>query len=143
MELDYFYLYLCDYLREHSFEPAEISSRMVKDNAKRASQVFADFRKAGASLDSANEEALKELTAGIGLSRAEMAADILEEEFSDRIHISMPEVLEFWTSVLADNDSIWESFHKEGELGLNEELVEERKGILYVRIDQFLSTYGL
>lgn len=143
MELDYFTLYLRDYLRDHRFEPSEISSQLVKDNAERAAQSFSDQRKAGASLDGATEVALQDLFVGIGLSKVEKASEMLEEEFSDRIHIKMPEVLDFWTQVLADDDSIWDSFHKKGELGLNEELVEEGKGMLYDRIDQFFKTYGL
>ncbi len=143
MELDYFSLYLRNYLRDHGFEPAEISSQMVKDNADRAAQTFEDYRKSGASLDGATEAALKDLFIGIGISRAEKAADILEEEFSDRIHITESVVLDFWTQELANDELIWKDFSKEGELGLNQELVEEGNGTLHGRIDQFLTTHGL
>ncbi len=143
MELDYYTLYLRDYLRDHRFEPVEISSQIVKINADRAAQTFEDYRKSGATLDGATEAALQDLFLGIGLSRVEKAEDILEEEFSDRIHIAEPAVLDFWTQELANNGLLWEDFYKEGELGLNQELVEEGEVILLDRIDQFLTNYGL
>lgn len=143
MELDYYTLYLRDYLRDHRFDPVEISSQLVKNNADTAAQTFEDYRKSGASVDGATEAALQDLFVGVGLSRIETAEDILEEEFSDRIHISEPLVLDFWTQELANDDRLWEDFEKEGELGLNQELVEEGMGTLLNRIDQFLTTHGL
>ncbi|MDE7432794.1 MAG: DUF1896 domain-containing protein [Lachnospiraceae bacterium] len=143
MELNYFSLYLRDYLRDHRFEPTEISSQLVKDNADRAAQTFEDYRKSGASLDGATDIALQDLFIGIGLSRAEKAADILEEEFSDRIIITEPTVFDFWTQELVSDESIWEDFYKEGELGLNQELIDEGNETLHDRIDQFLTNHGL
>lgn len=143
MELNYFTLYLRNYLRDHSFPHEDLEADIVKNNADTASDTYDTERKAGNTITGARELAFQDLFVGIGLSRMEASADILEEEFSDRIHILEPMVVDFWSQKLSEDDSIWESFHQDGELGLNQELVEEGKGILITRIDQFLTTHGV
>ena len=144
MELNYFALYLRNYLRDHSFSNEDLEADIVNYNADNATQTFVNERKAGNSVHGATEVALENLFIGIGLSRIETAADILEEHFNDRIHIYEPMVVDFWSNKLAEDDSIWESLSKEGELGLNNKLVEEgKKGILLNRIDQFLTNHGV
>lgn len=144
MELDYFTLNLRNYLRDHGFSNEDLEADIVNINADTAARTYADERKAGNSVSGATELAQVNLFMGIGLSRIETAADILEEHFYDRIQIYEPLVVDLWSHKLAEDDSIWESFSKEGELGLNEELVEEgKKGILLNRIDQFLTNHGV
>lgn len=143
MELDYFTLYLRRYMREHLFDQEDINSEKVKDNSEAAWMTWEAERKAGNSDIGATELAEQDLFVGIGLSREEAAQEMLEEYFSDRIQIDEPLVYNFWTQRLKEANSIWESFHVEGELGLNEELVEEGKGKLITRIDQFLKDHGL
>lgn len=140
MELDYFTLYLRRYLRDHSFDTVEIESEIVSENAASAMQTYTDQRQAGNTDNGATEVALQDLFIGVGLSREETAAEILEEHFSDRI--LMRGLLD-WSQKLKADDSIWESYHKEGELGLNEELVKEGKRELLNRIDQFLTNHGV
>lgn len=144
MELDYFTLYLRNYLRDHSFSNEDLEADIVNCNADNATQTFVNERKAGNSVHGATEVALEDLFIGIGLSRIETAADILEEHFNDRIQIYEPKAVDSWSKKMAEDDSIWVSFSKEGELGLNEELVQEgKKGILLHRIDQFLTNHGV
>ncbi len=143
MELDYFYLYLRNYLRDHSFDNDDLEDEIVKNNSEAATQTYSTEIKAGNNVSGATEVALIDLFVGIGLSRMETSADILEEHFSDRIQIFEPMVLDLWSQKLTEDESIWVSFHNEGELGLNKELVEEGKGILITRIDQFLTTHGV
>ena len=144
MELDYFTLYLRNYLRDHSFSNEDLEADIVNCNADNATQTFVNERKAGNSVHGATEVALEDLFIGIGLSRIETAADILEEHFNDRIQIYEPKAVDSWSKKMAEDDSICASFSKEGELGLNEELVQEgKKGILLHRIDQFLTNHGV
>lgn len=143
MELDYFTLYLRNYLRDHSFSEADLQAPIVKINADNAAQTYENERKAGNSVIGATELANADLFVGIGLSRLETASDLLEDHFEERIQSSEHMAFDFWSQKLAEDDSIWVSFHKEGELGLNEELVEEGKETLLHRIDQFLTTHGV
>lgn len=143
MELDYFYLYLRSYLRDHSFDTSDIESEIVGDNAASALQTYTDQVMAGNNNCGAMETALQDLFIGIGLSRDETAEDILEKHFRERINMEEPLVLEFWKQKLKEDVSIWDSFHIHGELGLNEELVRRGEGTLLNRIDQFLSNHGV
>ena len=143
MELDYFSLYLRRYLRDHSFSNEEIDSAIVGDNAATALQTYVDQRNAGNTDCGATEVALQDLFLRVGLSREEASSDILEEYFFDRIQMKEPLVFNFWTQQLKNDDSIWEPYHIDGELGLNEELVKEGKRELLNRIDQFLTNHGV
>ena len=143
MELDYFSLYLRYYLRDHGFREEELNADIVKINADNAAQTYENERKGGNSVCGATELANRDLFVGIGLSRLEAAADILEENFGDRVPFSQSDVFDFWTQKLAENDSLWDAYHKEGELGLNEDLVSEGKDDLLHRIDQILISHGV
>lgn len=143
MELDYFSLYLRNYLRDHGFSQSELDSPIIAINADSAARTYEEYRKSGANVDGSNEAALGVLFIGVGLSKTEVATDMLEEEFKDRINIDEPMVLDFWSQKIADEKSIWDSLYKDGELGLNKELVDEGKDLLLVRINQFLNSHVL
>lgn len=143
MELNYFTLYLRNYMRDHGFDSKEIESQIAKDNAETATLTYENYRKNGASVAGATEAALEDLFIGIGLSIMEVSEDILEKDFSERINITEPLVLDFWAQKMTEDKSIWESFYNTEGLGLNKELVEADKGKLHSRIDQFLKSHGL
>ncbi|MCM1491079.1 MAG: DUF1896 domain-containing protein [Muribaculum sp.] len=143
MELDYFKLYLQNYLREHGFDDDVLFSDVVEDNADSANTTFANMRKAGYSYDGANELALKDLFIGIGSSQNEVSADYLEDWFRDRVMYDGFDSFNEWVEKLAKEDPIWKPYRIEEGIGLDEEMVETHKNEIIYEIDQFLNSHGL
>lgn len=141
--MNYFKLYLQNYMRQHSFEPSEITSDFVTDRAESAAQTFESFRKSGASIVGAQEVAIRDLFAGVGESIWDTASDILEENFAKRIEIERPMIQDFWTQQLSDNKDIWTPYAMTGGVGLDEEKVKLHRNDIIAEIDQFLISHGL
>lgn len=143
MELDYFKMRLQSYLREHGFEPAEINSDIVSINADNANDTFETSRRAGHSVDESIELANKDLFSGIGESHREVFAEILLTKFNDRLNVKDQLFLEFWIGKLRERDHIVEGFMLENGLGLDPSELEESRGVIIHRIDQYLKINGL
>ena len=143
MELDYFKMMLRSYLREHGFEPEDLESDIVASNADYANDTFESARRAGYSVDGSVELATQELHTGIGLSPREVFADLLINDFNDRLHVTDQMFLEFWIQKLSDCTSIIQEFSLKDGLGLDPAVLEESRGRLRHRIDQYLRTNGL
>lgn len=143
MELDYFKMRLQSYLREHGFEPEEINSDTVTINADNANDTFERSRRAGHSVDEAIELANQDLFVGIGESHREVFAEILLTQFNDRLNVKDQLFLEFWIGKLRERDYLVKGFVQENGLGLDPKVLEESRGTLIHRIDQYLKTNGL
>lgn len=143
MELDYFKLRLKSYLKEHGFDPEEIASSIVADNAEKANDTYEQSRRAGYSVDESIELATKDLFIGIGNSCREVFSEILLQKFNDRLNIKDQIFMEFWIGKLKEQHAIIQEFSLENGLGLDPRVLEESRGDLIHRIDQYLKTNGL
>lgn len=143
MELDYFKMRLQSYLREHGFEPEEINSDIVSINADNANDTFEQSRRAGYSVDEAIELANQDLFVGIGESHREVFAEILLNKFNDRLNVKDQMFLEFWIGKLRERDYISKGFMLENGLGLDPGVLEQSRGDIVHRIDQYLKINGL
>lgn len=141
--MDYFKLYLQNYMREHGFDYTDINSDFVQVRADIATQTFEDQRKAGNSVCGSEELAIRDLFTGVGESIWDTAYDLLEEKFSDRIEISYPMIHDFWTQKLKEYKELWRTYALKDGIGLNGELVDKNRVEIIEKINQFLTTHGL
>ena len=143
MELDYFKFMLQGYLREHGFEPEDLQKEIVDANAEAANDTYEKSRRAGYSVDESIEIATQVLYTGIGESPREVFAELLINNFSDRVHVTDQMFLEFWIQKLSEQTSIIAEFRLENGLGLDPKVLEESRSDLAHHIDQYLKTNGL
>lgn len=95
LDLDYYNLYLRNYLAEHRFPEAE-DDLLIAARAEQALDAFVESRLAGGEIYIASEKAMDTLYAGFEMSHYDFVSNILLEEFSDRISLEDEAVL-FWT----------------------------------------------
>lgn len=154
MELDYFRIYLQTYLSDHGFEPEVMENPIVINNIERANEEFETARRNGYTVEGAIELALQQLFIGIGDSPREALSEILVDEFGSRIgldesklkdergKIDFQLLLEFWTNRLSKR-GVLSGFELENGIGLDHDILEESRDIIFSRIDQHLNIHGI
>lgn len=84
MELDYYGLYLLDYLRENHPDKAD-DRTFIEERAERAATTYEAYFREGYSPAGAQELAMASLLEGLHFSKHAMLLDILENEFEGKI----------------------------------------------------------
>ena len=87
-ELDYYELYLLDYLRQHKF-PQQHDRDLIRTRADEAAETYEQERRNGHSTDQAQELAMAALTKGLHYSQYDILLDVIDTEFEK----SVPPVL--------------------------------------------------
>lgn len=87
-ELDYYELYLLDYLRQHKF-PQQHDHDFIRIRADEAAETYEQERRNGHSTDQAQELAMAALTKGLHYSQYDILQDVIDTEFEK----SVPPVL--------------------------------------------------
>lgn len=142
-ELDYWYLYLYNYLRDHHFTQEELDSEIVASKADSAAECFSNARRNGYDYFGAKELSMQQLFCGIGDSVYEILADILEEDFSNDLDLSDAKWYDFWIRTLVENiPDLFEGV-EETDLGYVAESVESHRYELIGRIAIYLNSNGL
>ena len=83
-QLDYYGLYLLNYLTENRFAQAT-DKEFVRERAERAADTYEQSRREGLTPDAAQERAMDALTRGLRFSPFALLAEILEREFPDEV----------------------------------------------------------
>ena len=87
-ELDYYELYLLDYLRQHRFSQQH-DRDFIRARADEAAETYEQERRNGHSMDQAQELAMTALTKGLHYSQYDILLDVIDTEFEK----SVPPVL--------------------------------------------------
>ena len=87
-ELDYYELYLLDYLRQHKFSQQH-DRDFIRTRADEAAETYEQERRNGHSMDQAQELAMTALTKGLHYSQYDILLDVIDTEFEK----SVPHVL--------------------------------------------------
>jgi len=87
-ELDYYELYLLDYLRQHKFSQQH-DRDFIRTRADEAAETYEQERRNGHSTDQAQELAMAALTKGLHYSQYDILLDVINTEFEK----SVPPVL--------------------------------------------------
>ena len=83
-QLDYYGLYLLNYLTENRFAQAA-DKEFVRERAERAADTYEQSRREGLTPDAAQERAMDALTRGLRFPPFALLAEILEREFPDEV----------------------------------------------------------
>ena len=87
-ELDYYELYLLDYLRQHKFSQQH-DRDFIRTRADEAAETYEQERRNSHSTDQAQELAMAALTKGLHYSQYDILLDVIDTEFEK----SVPPVL--------------------------------------------------
>lgn len=143
MELDYFTLYLQNYLRDHGFELADIASPFAAENAELAAEAHEHLLRNGSTPEAARELALETLFACIGESPREVVAELLLNNFQDRLEIGSQSEMEHWIARLSESPALFDGFHQTPGLGLSRKKIEDAGPLLRDRVDKYFSAHGI
>lgn len=99
-DLDYYTLFLRNYLNEHHFPEAD-DDLFITSRADRTYDIFVASRLAGDEYVVATEKAMETLYAGLEMSPYDFVSTILIDEFTDNISLE-DESVEFWTYTFLD-----------------------------------------
>lgn len=80
MELDYYGLYLLDYLRQHKF-PQQHDRDFIRQRAGEASETYEQERRNGHTPEQAQELAMAVLTKGLRYSGYDILLEVIDTEF--------------------------------------------------------------
>ena len=83
-ELDYYELYLLDYLRQHKF-PQQHDRDLIRTRADEAAETYEQERRNGHSTDQAQELAMAALTKGLHYSQYDILLDVIDTEFEKSV----------------------------------------------------------
>ena len=83
-ELDYYELYLLDYLRQHRF-PQQHDRDFIKQRADEAAETYEQERRNGHSTDQAQELAMAVLTKGLHYSQYDILLNVIDTEFEKSV----------------------------------------------------------
>ena len=87
-ELDYYGLYLLDYLRQHKF-PQQHDRDFIRQRADEAAETYEQERRNGHTTDQAQELAMSALTKGLHYSQYDILLGVIDTEFEK----SIPQIL--------------------------------------------------
>lgn len=87
-ELDYYEIYLLDYLRQHKF-PQQHDRDFIRQRADEAAETYEQERRNGHTTDQAQELAMSALTKGLHYSQYDILLGVIDTEFER----SVPQIL--------------------------------------------------
>lgn len=140
-DLDYYNLFLRQYLKLHHFPEAE-DDLLIAACAEAAADIYVESRLAGDEVYVSSEKAIDRLLDGFEISPYDFVNGILADEFSD--HISLDEQsLDFWTKTMLDE--LQPEFK---DVELCEEYFNTNEGVIFKlvitsRIAEYFDEYGL
>lgn len=140
-DLDYYNLFLRQYLMTHHFPEAE-DDMLIATCAEAAADTYVESRLAGDEVYVSSEKAIDRLLDGFEISPYEFVSGILADEFSD--HISLDEQsLDFWTKTMLDE--LQPEFK---DVVLSYEYFNTNEGVIFKivitgRIAEYFDEYGL
>lgn len=140
-DLDYYNLFLRQYLMTHHFPEAE-DDLLMASRAEAAADIYVESRLSGDEVYVASEKAIDHLLDGFEISPYEFVSGILADEFSD--HISLDEQsLDFWTKTMLDE--LQPEFKG---IELSNEYFNTNEGVIFKlvitgRIADYFDEYGL
>lgn len=113
-ELDYYELYLLDYLRQHKF-PQQHDRNFIRQRADEASETYEQERRNGLTTDQAQELAMSALTKGLHYSQYDILLGVIDTEFEKSVppilHEQLAEqLLPFMGSVFSIYDLTTDDF---------------------------------
>ena len=83
-ELDYYGLYLLDYLRQHKF-PQQHDRDFIRQRADEAADTYEQERRNGHTTDQAQELAMSALTKGLHYSQYDILLGVIDTEFEKSV----------------------------------------------------------
>ena len=83
-ELDYYCLYLLDYLRRHRF-PQQYDMYFIRQCADEAAEIYEQERRNGHTTDQAQEMAMSVLTKGLHNSQYDILLGVIDTEFEKSV----------------------------------------------------------
>lgn len=83
-ELDYYGLYLLDYLRQHKF-PQQHDRDFIRQRADEAAETYEQERRNGHTTDQAQELAMSVLTKGLHYSQYDILLGVIDTEFEKSV----------------------------------------------------------
>ncbi len=83
-ELDYYELYLLDYLRQHKF-PQQHDRDFIRQRADEAAETYEQERRNGLTTDQAQELAMSALTKGLHYSQYDILLGVIDTEFEKSV----------------------------------------------------------
>ncbi len=83
-ELDYYGLYLLDYLRQHKF-PQQHDHDFIRQRADEAAETYEQERRNGHTTDQAQELAMSALTKGLHYSQYDILLGVIDTEFEKSV----------------------------------------------------------
>ena len=113
-ELDYYELYLLDYLRQHKF-PQQHDRDFIRQRADEAAETYEQERRNGHTTDQAQELAMSVLTKGLHYSQYDILLGVIDTEFEKSVppilHEQLAEqLLPFMGSVFSIYDLTTDDF---------------------------------
>lgn len=140
-DLDYYNLYLRQYLMTHHFPEAD-DDILIGIRAEAASDEYVASRLAGDDIITSSEKALDRLLEGFEISPYELVGNILADEFDDHIPVD-DYSLDFWTNTLLE--VLAPEFKG---VTLTEEYFNTNEGVVFKlvitgRIAEYFEEYGL
>ena len=113
-KLDYYSLYLLDYLRRHRF-PQQYDMYFVRQRADEAAEIYEQERRNGHTTDQAQEMAMSVLTKGLHNSQYDILLGVMDTEFGKSIpdiqHEQLTErLLPFMADIFAVYDLTTDDF---------------------------------
>lgn len=140
-DLDYYNLFLRQYLKVHHFPEAE-DDLLIAARAEAATDTYVESRLAEDEVYVSSEKAIARLLDGFEISPYDFVSGILADDFSD--HISLEErSIEFWTYTLLEE--LQPEFK---DVELSEEYLNTNEGVIFKlvisgRIAEYFAEYGL
>lgn len=140
-DLDYYNLFLRNYLKLHRFPEAD-DELLIAARAEAASDIYVESRLSGDEVYVSSEKAIDRLLDGFEISPYDFISGILADEFSD--HISLEDrSIEFWTYTLLEE--LQPEFK---DIELSKEYLNTNEGVIFKlvitgRIAEYFDGHGL
>lgn len=140
-DLDYYNLFLRNYLKLHRFPEAD-DELLIAARAEAASDIYVESRLSGDEVYVSSEKAIDRLLDGFEISPYDFVSGILADEFSD--HISLEDrSIEFWTYTLLEE--LQPEFK---DIELSKEYLNTNEGVIFKlvitgRIAEYFDDHGL
>ena len=140
-DLDYYNLFLRNYLKLHRFPEAD-DELLIAARAEAASDIYVESRLSGDEVYVSSEKAIDRLLDGFEISPYDFLSGILADEFSDNISLE-DRSIEFWTYTLLEE--LQPEFK---DVELSKEYLNTNEGVIFKlvitgRIAEYFDGHGL
>lgn len=142
-ELDYFKMYLTEYLDKNNFVLGDEDYKAADSLAESAAEIFEDSAANGETIVSAIDIAINSMFTQVGSSGRQLVMDVIAEEFPDLISfdtdLELGEAADFFIENIPD---LFENI-EECEFGYSNEDIDLTKTILAGRLQIYLESHGI